>query len=64
MMVLAWGLYVLFAAVIAFLLKTRKVGFWAMFFLSLIFTPLVVAIMGLIFTKDHQTKEDTHIQAG
>ena len=64
MMVLAWGIYVLFAAIVAFLLKTRKVGFWAMFFLSLIFTPLVVAIMGLIFAKDNHTKEEAHTPAG
>jgi len=58
MMILAGGVYLLFAAIIALLLKTRKVGFWAMFFLSLVFTPLLVATMGLIFSGD-QVREDT-----
>lgn len=52
MMILAGVLYLFFAAIIAFLLKSGKVGFWAMFFLSIFFTPLLVAIMGLIFTRD------------
>jgi len=58
MMILAGVLYLLFAVIIALLLKTRRVGFWPMFFLSLVFTPLLVATMGLIFSKD-QVKEDT-----
>ena len=45
-------LYLLFASIIAFLLKSKKVGFWAMFFLSIVLTPLLVAVIGITFSKD------------
>lgn len=58
MMILGGVLYLFFAAITAILIKNRRVGFWAMFFLSIILTPLLMAIMGLIFSKD-QIKENT-----
>jgi hypothetical protein len=57
MMILGGVFYLLFAVIIAFLLKNKRLGFWVMFFLSLIFTPLLMAVMGLIFSGDKAGEE-------
>lgn len=58
MIILGGVLYLLFATIVALLLKSRRVGFWGMFLLSLLLTPLFVAILGLIFYNDPY-KENT-----
>lgn len=51
--------YLAFSVIIASLLKHRKGGFYLMLLLSLIFTPLVIGFLGIIFQKkdiDPKTK--------
>ncbi|GEM_PF-2374724 len=44
-------IYLFFSFLVAGLLRERKGGFYLMFFLCLIFTPLLVGILGIILTR-------------
>jgi len=52
MVYLGVAVYLLFAMFVAFLLKSKRVGFWPMFFLCMFFTPLLVAFMGAVLARE------------
>jgi len=49
-MLVLFLLYVLFSFLVAYVLKNKTGGFWLMFGLSLLFTPILVGFLGLIFS--------------
>jgi hypothetical protein len=51
-MVVPGLIYLLFSIVVTLLLKNKKTGFLATFLITLIFTPLLVAVVGLFLSRD------------
>lgn len=52
MLIPALILYMIFSTLVALLIKNRRFGFWYMFSLSLLFTPLIVALVSFVFRGD------------
>jgi hypothetical protein len=50
MQLLVITLYLCFCILTAFALRKKKGGFWLFFFCSIFFTPLVVALLGLLLS--------------
>ncbi len=51
--------WILFAIIIGGVFKDKNVGFWAVFFISLLFSPLVGLIVGIASDKKRPQKVRT-----